>query len=153
MGFREELCARGWRLALAESCTGGLCGARLTATSGASAWFAGAVVAYDNRLKISLLGVDEALLVKHGAVSAEVGEAMAAGVCRLTGCELGLALTGVAGPGGGSAEKPVGLVYVALASPGSVVSRRLFFEGDREAIRAQAVSGALALLEQHEFSS
>jgi len=134
--------ARGWRLAVAESCTGGMVGAQLTAVPGASDVFVGGVVAYANELKSRLLGVGEELLATHGAVSAEVAAAMADGACAL-GAECGVGITGVAGPGGGSAAKPVGTVHVAVRTPTGRrhLGRRL--PGDRALVRELAANLAL----------
>lgn len=142
------LAARGHTLALAESCTGGLVGYRVTRVAGSSVYFAGGVVAYANEAKEALLGVPGALLAAHGAVSAEVAAAMAEGARERFAAELGLAVTGIAGPGGGTAEKPVGLVFVAVAGPepATVATRRHLLLGDREQIRERAATLALDLL-------
>ncbi len=143
-----DSCRRlGTSLAAAESCTGGLVGAVLTAIPGASQVYAGGVVSYSNAVKTRALGVPEALIEEQGAVSAPVAEAMALGALRLTGAQLAVAVTGVAGPGGGSPEKPVGLVFIAVALLGHVFGAERFnFEGDRAAVRAQAVEAAIDLL-------
>ena len=107
----------GLRIATAESCTGGLVGARLTDVAGASDVYAGGVIAYSNEVKERRLGVPVALLEQHGAVSAETAEAMAAGAHRELGAEVAVAVTGIAGPDGGTEEKPVGLVYIAVLAP------------------------------------
>lgn len=133
-------------LAVAESCTGGLVGARLTDVAGASAWFRGGIVAYANDSKTSLLGVDGATLAAHGAVSAEAAESMARGVRRALGAGVGLAVTGIAGPAGGSREKPVGLVFVAVDSAGGSRVERHRFGGDRAVVRARAATAALDLV-------
>lgn len=136
----------GWRLATAESCTGGLIAGCLTEISGASAVLDRGLVVYDNRAKEELLGVPPALLVQHGAVSEPVARAMAEGALQRTGCDLALAVTGIAGPGGGTAEKPVGLVHLAAATrAGPTLHRREVFTGDRHAIRLAAVAAALRL--------
>lgn len=132
------------QLALAESCTGGLIGATLSSVSGASAIYLGSVVAYDNRLKQQLLGVSPDTIERYGAVSAPVVRNMAEGVMRLTGADLGLAATGVAGPGGGSEAKPVGTVYLALARAEQPTwVRQHYFEGDREAVRLATTQALL----------
>jgi nicotinamide-nucleotide amidase len=136
-------------LAVAESCTGGLLGGRITAIPGSSDVFVGGVVAYDNRIKQELLGVDPALIVAHGAVSSQVAAAMAAGAVARCGAEVAIAITGVAGPGGGTAEKPVGTAWVGLHAGGEVVTHRSVFGGDRDEIRARAVQGALLALWRH----
>jgi nicotinamide-nucleotide amidase len=142
----EALLAHGWTLAVAESCTGGLLGARLTARAGASAWFRGGVVAYDNAVKQDVLGVPEEVLLRHGAVSSECAVAMAEGARRLVGADWALSVTGVAGPGGGTPEKPVGLVYLGVAGPWGAEALEDRFRGDRERIRERAVAIALHLL-------
>jgi nicotinamide-nucleotide amidase len=133
-------------LALAESCTGGLLAARLTEVQGASAFLDRAFVTYSNRSKIEELGVHEALVERHGAVSEEVAAAMAAGARRVAGTEVGVGVTGIAGPDGGTAEKPVGLVYVALDGAAGTRVRRALFPGNRERIRFQATQSALEML-------
>ncbi|HZA91441.1 MAG TPA: competence/damage-inducible protein A, partial [Gemmatimonadales bacterium] len=125
----ERARSQGLRLAVAESCTGGLVGARLTEVPGSSDVFVGGVIAYDNALKQDLLGVPEALLAEHGAVSEPVAHAMAAGAASRFGVRGAVAVTGVAGPRGGSPEKPVGTVWLAAALSGEVVSRRSMFPG------------------------
>jgi nicotinamide-nucleotide amidase len=136
----------GWRLATAESCTGGLIAGCLTEIAGASAVLDRGLVVYDNRAKEELLGVPRALLVQHGAVSEAVARAMAEGGLERSGCDLALAVTGIAGPGGGTAQKPVGLVHLAAATRrGSTLHRREVFAGDRGAIRMAAVADALRL--------
>jgi PncC family amidohydrolase len=136
----------GMTLATAESCTGGLIAHRLTNVSGASAYFLGSVVAYHNAVKHTLLGVPENVLAAHGAVSEETARDMAEGVRRLTGATYGLAVTGIAGPMGGSADKPVGLVYLAVArDDGTAVIRRQF-SGTRGEIKAQTAETAINLL-------
>ena len=142
----EALLARDLRLAAAESCTGGLLAQRMTSRPGSSRLFLGGVVAYANEAKVELLGVDSALLERHGAVSEEVAKAMARGVCRRFGAEVGVSLTGVAGPGGGSVEKPVGTVCYAVVRGGSVQVRRERFPGDREEVRDRSTQAALALI-------
>jgi nicotinamide-nucleotide amidase len=145
----EAYAARGWRVATAESCTGGLVAGLLTDIPGSSAVVERGFVTYSNEAKIELLGVPAELIRAHGAVSAPVARAMAAGALAHAPVEVAVAITGVAGPGGGSAAKPVGLVHFGLARrSGEVVHRDLRY-GDlgRGAIRAAAVSEALALLE------
>lgn len=133
-------------LATAESCTGGLIGARLTSRPGASAWYAGGVVSYADSVKEQALGVAPSMITRHGAVSAEVAEAMAAGVQQRLGCDWAIAVTGVAGPDGGTPTKPVGLVFVAIAGPGGIDVRELRLHGDRDRIRMRAATIALHLL-------
>ncbi len=141
-----ELCrAHGLRLATAESCTGGMVAARLTDVPGSSDVVLGGVVAYANEVKTAELGVAEALLTAHGAVSAEVAAAMAAGVRSRLGADIGISVTGVAGPDGGTEEKPVGLVYFHVSSPDGEAGRQFSLPGDRETIRARATVAALHL--------
>jgi nicotinamide-nucleotide amidase len=142
-----ELCrARGLTLATAESCTGGLVGARLTSVPGASDVFVGAIVAYSNGVKEAELGVPAELLERDGAVSAEAAAAMADGARARLGADVAVSVTGIAGPDGGSPEKPVGLVFVHASAPGGSVGRRLELPGDREAIRGRATAVALHAL-------
>jgi nicotinamide-nucleotide amidase len=137
---------RGLTLATAESCTGGLVAARLTSVPGSSDVFVGGVVAYANEVKARELGVPEAILARHGAVSAETAAAMAAGAMERLGADVAVSVTGVAGPGGGSADKPVGLVFLHAGGPEGVEARELDFPGDRDAIRSRAAVAALHLL-------
>jgi competence/damage-inducible protein CinA-like protein len=142
-----ELCrARGLTLATAESCTGGLVGARITSVPGSSDVFLGGIVSYANAVKERELGVPRALLEEHGAVSAEVAEAMARGARERLGADVAVSVTGVAGPGGGTAEKPVGLVYVHAEGPDGGLGREFDFPGDRASIRARSVVIALHLV-------
>ena len=136
----------GVRLATAESCTGGLVGARLTDVAGASEAYAGGVVAYSDDLKTRLLGVPAETLERHGAVSAETARAMANGARAALGADVAVAVTGVAGPGGGTPEKPVGLVFVHAAAPEGEEARELRIPGDREAVRARATAISLHTL-------
>jgi competence/damage-inducible protein CinA-like protein len=138
--------AHGLTLATAESCTGGMVAARLTDVPGSSASFVGSVVAYADEVKRGELGVPEELLAEHGAVSAEVAAAMAEGACERLGADVAVAVTGVAGPGGGTPEKPVGLVYVHAAGPDGSLSRVLDLPGERGQIRLRATVTALHLL-------
>jgi nicotinamide-nucleotide amidase len=137
---------RGFTLATAESCTGGMVAARLTGIAGSSDAFAGGVVAYSNTAKTAQLGVPEALLAAHGAVSAETAEAMARGVLERFGADASAAVTGVAGPGGGTPEKPVGLVFVHVEGPDGGKGARLDLPGDRDAVRTRSAAFALHLL-------
>jgi nicotinamide-nucleotide amidase len=141
-----RLAVGGFTLATAESCTGGLIAHRLTEVPGSSTYFMEGVVTYSNEAKTRLLGVPAELIESRGAVSAEVAEAMAEGVKRRAGTDFGLSVTGVAGPGGGTEEKPVGLVYVALADDAHTEHRRLMLPGDRHLIRWRASQFALDLL-------
>ena len=156
----DALRARGWQLATAESCTGGLLSGTCTAPAGASDWFTTGFVTYANEAKQALLGVSAALIAAHGAVSAEVAEAMARGALARGHAQLAVSITGVAGPGGGSVAKPVGTVWLGLAwvharetqeglpagGDATLVAARtecLHLGGDRAAIRAQTVAIAL----------
>lgn len=136
-------------LATAESVTAGLIAHRLGTVPGASAWFRGGVVAYDNRLKTQLLGVSEQLIEKHGAVSAEVAEAMAGGCRSRLGTDLAISTVGVAGPGGGTAEKPVGFVYAALAWSGGVTSQSYSWAGTRAEVQSRTAKLALNMARLH----
>jgi nicotinamide-nucleotide amidase len=142
----RRLVEAGETVAVAESCTGGGLGARLTARPGSSAYVLGGVISYADAVKRDLLGVDADLLRAHGAVSAPVAEAMAAGVRALAGSDWALSITGVAGPGGGTPEKPVGLVFVGLAGPAGVSAGEHRLRGDREAIRGRSAAIALHAL-------
>jgi nicotinamide-nucleotide amidase len=137
---------QGIRLAVAESCTGGLLGARLTEIPGSSKVFVGGVIAYDDAPKTALLGVPPALLAEHGAVSEPVARAMAQGAAHRFGVAAALSVTGIAGPGGGSPSKPVGTVWFGCAFDGTVETRRVLFAGTRHEIRARAAQAALLLL-------
>lgn len=136
-------------LSVAESCTGGLLSHRMTNVPGSSAYFERGVVVYSNRAKEELLRVPRELLAAHGAVSGPVAEAMARGICRMTGTPLGLAVTGIAGPEGGTPAKPVGTVYIALATPEGTRSQRFSFSGGRDAVKWQSTQIALDLLRRH----
>lgn len=141
-----KLTLGGYTLAIAESCTGGLIAQRLTEVSGSSKYFIEGAVTYSNEAKTRTLGVKPAMLLEHGAVSAEVAEAMAQGIRKRAHTDFGLAVTGIAGPGGGSEDKPVGLVYIALADDVQTKSRKLQIPGDRQLIRWRASQAALDLL-------
>lgn len=136
----------GRTLAVAESCTGGLIAKRLTDRSGASRWFLGGVVAYANSAKVARLGVEPALLERAGAVSEEVARAMAAGARRAFGADAGIGITGIAGPDGGTAEKPVGTVWYAVEVGDRLAAEKRVFAGDREAVRERSAQAALNLL-------
>ena len=141
----DALRSRGLTVAVAESCTGGLLGAVLTAVPGSSDYVRGGVIAYADSLKADLLGVSRHLLAAHGAVSEPVARAMAEGVRARCQADLGVAVTGVAGPGGGGPGKPVGLVFVAVAGGGGVRVERLEGDRGREENRARAVAVALRM--------
>ena len=140
------LAAGGKTLAVAESCTGGLLAKKITDLPGASDWFAAGVVSYSNDSKTALLGVPEDLITTHGAVSEEVAESMARAVRKNCNADYALAITGIAGPTGGSEEKPVGTVYIAFATGDSVQASRFNFYGDREQIRHRSVVKACEIL-------
>jgi nicotinamide-nucleotide amidase len=144
-----DLCRlRGLTIGVAESCTGGLLGARLTAIPGSSDVVRGGVIAYHNDVKSGQLGVDENVLATHGAVSEAVVRQMAEGARRVIGSDVGLAITGIAGPGGGTAEKPVGLVWIAVDIAGDMRTRELRLWGDRDEIRQRAAQWTLEMLRQ-----
>ena len=138
--------AHGLRLGTAESCTGGMVSARLTGVPGSSASFVGGVVAYADGMKRNELGVSDELLVEHGAVSAEVAAAMAEGARDRLGVDVAVAVTGIAGPDGGTPEKPVGRVHIHAAGPDGALARMLDLPGEREQIRVRATVTALHLL-------
>lgn len=139
--------ARGWLLTAAESCTGGLIAAACTSLAGSSDWFECGFVTYSNAAKTELLGVPTTLIAQHGAVSAEVARAMADGALSRSRAQLAVAVTGVAGPGGGTALKPVGTVWLAVAVAGSPAQAELLqLAGDRADVRQQTVLRALAAL-------
>lgn len=140
------LLARGWRLAVAESCTGGRLGDTVTNVVGSSAWFVGGVIAYADGVKTGLLGVPTDLLIAHGAVSAPVAAAMAEGGRGRTGADVALAITGITGPGGGSPAKPVGTVYISLAAPDGTQTVHHRWTDDRDANKQASVVAALELL-------
>jgi PncC family amidohydrolase len=143
----QEVCLRrGLTVATAESCTGGLVAGAITDIDGASGYFLGGIVVYANRAKVALLDVPPALLESHGAVSAQVARAMAAAAAARTGATLAVSVTGVAGPGGGTAAKPVGLTYVAVAHPGGVDVKRFTWSGGRADNRDKSVRAALEML-------
>jgi len=145
----DALAARGLWLAAAESCTGGLVTSRLTDVSGSSRYVGASIVAYANEAKTSLVGVPEALIAAHGAVSEPVARAMAEGIRSRAGADLGLGITGVAGPTGGTPDKPVGTVAVALASADGTAARTFRFFGDRELVKFQASQAALDMVRRH----
>ena len=134
------------KLATAESCTGGLLAATLTAVPGCSECFGYGLITYSNEAKERLLKVKRYTLEAHGAVSAETAAAMAHGVAELSGADIGLAITGIAGPDGATGEKPLGLVYVGLAMGGNEITVKQNFSGNRGEVRAQSVKAALDLL-------
>ena len=139
----KTLKARGLLCATAESCTGGLIGAALTSVSGSSEWYVGGVVSYANSMKTGLLGVAEADLEAQGAVSEPVVRSMALGACRATGADMACAVSGVAGPGGGTPDKPVGTVWIGWSLHGEARARKFHFSGDRDEVRFQTVREAV----------
>jgi len=145
----RALLARAARLAVAESCTGGLVGSRVTGVPGSSRYLLGGVVAYHNNAKTALLRVPRRMLGRFGAVSAPVAAAMARGARKLFNAEIAVAVTGIAGPHGGSVGKPVGLVYVAVCGFGRTRCRGVCFAGDRQRVREQAADLALIMLLDH----
>ncbi len=140
------LLLKGWMVGTAESCTGGRIAAMLTAVSGSSVYFSGGVVAYSNEVKQQVLGVSPDDLTFYGAVSRQVVEQMAQGATRILGCDCSIAVSGIAGPTGGTADKPVGTVWIAVAINGVVNSVLCHFDGDREAVTHQSAVVALQLL-------
>ncbi len=143
----EHLAARGWRLATAESCTGGWVAEVVTATAGSSGWFDSGFITYSNDAKCALLGVSPMTLARHGAVSEATVAAMAAGCLERSGAEVALSISGIAGPGGGSPSKPVGTVCFGWARHGEAPqTTTCHFDGDRAAVRRQAVVFALTEL-------
>jgi nicotinamide-nucleotide amidase len=139
----RRLLERGLTLATAESCTGGWIGKALTDVPGSSAWYVGGFVSYSNTMKASLLGVPQSLLDEEGAVSEAVVAAMADGSRRRAGADLSVAVSGIAGPDGGSAEKPVGTVWFAWSQASTTRAEHRWFDGDRESVRRQTVRHAL----------
>jgi nicotinamide-nucleotide amidase len=142
----EALRARGWRMAAAESCTGGLIAAACTALAGSSDWFERGFVTYSNEAKTEMLGVPPVLFEQVGAVSEEVARAMVEGALVHARAQLAVAVTGIAGPGGAVPGKPVGTVWLAWGRAGRVQARRLQLDGDRDAVRGATVRAALAVL-------
>jgi PncC family amidohydrolase len=142
----KKFIQQGQTLGLAESCTGGLIGDRLTNIAGASTFFLLGIVAYDNAAKTKLLGVSPALIKKHGAVSAPVARAMAVGVRKILKTDYGLSVTGIAGPGGATKSKPVGLVFIALSTGSKTTVKQFRFKGTRLAIKEKAAQTALKIL-------
>jgi PncC family amidohydrolase len=141
----EGYAARGLRLAIAETDSGGLAGYRITNVPGSSKVFPGGVTAYSNRVKMAVLGVPEELLKEHGAVSAACAQAMADGVRRVLGADVGVAATGVAGPTGGSESKPIGTCFIAISREGGSRAERIQVPGDRMATRAGFADALLEL--------
>ncbi|GAU09399.1 CinA family protein [Desulfoplanes formicivorans] len=140
----ERLEARKWMMATAESCTGGLVGHELTNVAGSSHWYLGGIISYSNDLKMRLLGVDGRILQTHGAVSQPCVLDMVRGVCRVTGADVGVALSGIAGPSGGSPDKPVGTVWIGWSVQGRAWAVCGHFSGTRREIKCQSAWTALA---------
>ncbi|MFC1497697.1 CinA family protein [Verrucomicrobiota bacterium] len=140
---------KGLTLAVAESCTGGLVGHQITSASGSSAYFLGGIIAYSNEVKIRELNVDAEAIDRHGAVSQEVAMQMAAGIKAKFGSDIGLGLTGIAGPEGGSRDKPVGLVYMVLADGKKYVKQCCRFDGDRSHVKAISSQTALEMIREY----
>lgn len=138
-------------LAIAESCTGGLLSDRLTSVSGSSKYFLMGVVAYSNASKIKMLGVPKGLIAKHGAVSSQAALRMAEGIRRLSDANIGIGVTGIAGPTGGTKAKPVGLVYISLVTNKKRIVKEFRFKGSRESIKSQASRAALDMLKAHSL--
>lgn len=155
LGHRREaavvgrlLKEKGLWLGVAESCTGGILSSWITDIPGSSAYFRGGVVAYDNSVKSGVIGVLSSTLERRGAVSAETAGEMADGVRRSLGADIGVAITGIAGPGGGSARRPVGTVYICVAGKkGAAKVRKFFFKGTRHQVRRQSAFAALQMIE------
>lgn len=137
---------RGWKISIAESCTGGLVAHRITNVSGSSDYFDSGVITYSNEAKIELLKVPHEIIKTHGAVSGQTAVAMAEGIRRLRGTDIGVGITGIAGPAGGTAAKPVGLVYIALSASGCVECEEFRFTGERVEIKLQASEAALDMI-------
>ncbi len=142
----KKFIQRAQTLAIAESCTGGLIGDRLTNMAGASAFFLLGIIAYDYAAKTKMLGVSSAFLKKHGAVSSQVASAMAQGVRKILKTDYGLGLTGIAGPGGATKTKPVGLVFIAVGTKQKTIVKKFLFKGTRLAIKNKAAQAALKML-------
>jgi len=147
----EELIGEAFRkhnltLATAESCTAGLIAHRITNVPGSSDYFLGGIVAYADTTKMRLLGVSQETLDRHGAVSEEIARQMAEGACRALDADIGLSVTGIAGPGGGTDEKPVGLTFIGVSGPRGTRLQRHVWDGDREANKARSATAALGML-------
>jgi nicotinamide-nucleotide amidase len=142
----EILLSRNWTVSLAESCTGGLVCATLTELAGSSEWFERGYITYSNEAKTESLNVPAVLIESHGAVSEQVAKAMAEGARILSGSNVAISITGIAGPSGGSAEKPVGTVCFGWATENQTLTKTIHFDGDRQAVRQQAAEFALTEL-------
>ena len=140
----NKLSTKGWQITCAESCTGGGVGYAITSISGSSAWFKKGFITYSNDAKQELLGVSEDTLIQHGAVSAQTVEKMAEGAAKNANAEVAIAISGVAGPGGGTLNKPVGTVWFGFYINGQSISQKLMITGDRQAVRIKAIENALS---------
>jgi len=140
----NKLSAKGWQISCAESCTGGGVGYAITTISGSSAWFKKGFITYSNDAKRDMLGVSEHTLSEYGAVSATTVQEMAAGAAKYANAEIAVAISGIAGPDGGTPEKPVGTVWFGFSINGQNISQKLQIEGDRQTIRLKAVEFALS---------
>jgi len=145
----EKLKKQGVHIATAESCTGGLLAHTLTNVSGSSEYFDRGIVTYSNQAKIELLGISEAMLRDYGAVSEQTAKAMALGAKNQSQVDIGISTTGIAGPTGGSKEKPVGLVYIGIATPEAVTVQKFLFKGNRLQNKEQTCNAALKMLLEH----
>jgi nicotinamide-nucleotide amidase len=140
----NKLSTKGWQITCAESCTGGGVGYAITSISGSSAWFKKGFITYSNDAKQELLGVSEETLIQHGAVSAQTVEKMAKGAAKNANAEVAIAISGVAGPDGGTLNKPVGTVWFGFYINGQSISQKLMITGDRQAVRIKAIEFALS---------
>ena len=145
----RDLLQKGWSIACAESCTGGLLTSRLTDVAGSSVYVKGAVVAYSNEIKVRLAGVSEGTLRAYGAVSEQTAAELSEGIRKTIGTDVGIGITGIAGPGGGTAEKPVGLVYISVSGKDGTVVQEHHFKGTRAEIKRQSAENALSLVSNY----
>ncbi len=145
----QALLQKGWEIACAESCTGGLLTSRLTDVAGSSVYVKGSIVAYSNEIKARLVGVSEETLRAYGAVSRQTAAEMSEGVRRTVGTDVGVGITGIAGPGGGTAEKPVGLVYISVSGHDGTVVQEHHFLGSRAEIKRQSAEHALSMINHY----
>jgi nicotinamide-nucleotide amidase len=145
----KKIIKKGLKIATAESCTGGLLAARITSEAGASACFDMGLITYSNQSKIQMLGVKEQTLHRYGAVSSQTALEMSEGIKKLSGADIGISVTGIAGPGGGTDEKPVGLVYISLCADNLHKYQKLQLDGDRNEIRNKAVQKIIDMLEEY----
>lgn len=145
----DKLRARNLTIGIAESCTGGLISHRITSVPGCSDYYEGSVISYSNEVKMGILGVKESTLAGFGAVSSECAQEMAEGVRRVLGTDIGLSVTGIAGPGGATPDKPVGLVYIALASEDGTNCSKFTFDADREGNKKRSSDEALNILDAY----